>query len=26
LKRLEVVHKEFSGRWACLPVYLGSAP
>lgn len=25
-KRLEVVHKEFSGRWALLPVYLGYAP
>ena len=25
LKRLEVVHKKFSGRWALLPVYLGSA-
>ena len=25
-KRLEVVHKEVSGRWALLPVYLGYAP
>lgn len=26
LKRLEIVHKEFSGHWALLPVYLGYAP